>query len=71
MDIMASKDRLAIYVALGVLFPKAARVSAKAAIASSMESIETIAEKAVLPQSLIRLALTEEWDGLLEELTSL
>jgi hypothetical protein len=71
MDIMASKDRLAIYVALGVLFPQTARTNAKIAIASGAESIDTIAEKADLPGALVRLALMPEWDGLLEELTSL
>jgi len=68
---MASKDRLAIYVALGVLFPQTARTNAKIAIASGAESIDTIAEKADLPGALVRLALMPEWDGLLEELTSL
>jgi hypothetical protein len=71
VDIMASKDRWALYVALGVLFPKAARDNAKAAIASGAESIETVAEKAVLPRTLIGLALRDEWDGILEEVTSL
>lgn len=71
MDIMASRDRLAIYIALGILFPKAARDSAKDAIARGVETIDTIAQTTVLPRALIRVALLDEWDGLLAEMVAI
>lgn len=61
-DIMASVDRIALYQALALLFPIAARQVAIAAIAAGKVSIDQVAEWADLPLPLVRLVLSPEWE---------
>ena len=60
-DIMASVDRLALYQALALLFPMAARDVAIERIAEGVATVETIAAWAMLPIPVVRLILSDEW----------
>lgn len=64
-DIMAARDRIAIYQALPLLFPMAARANAL----SKQIPAETIADKADLPLPLVRLVLEDDWPSILQDLT--
>lgn len=63
-DLMASKDKLALYMCLPLLLPKAALLQARAAVASGAKTEEEIASAASMPLDLVRLMLDEEWDSL-------
>lgn len=60
-DIMASVDRLALYQALALLFPLAARKTAVDRIQTGEITAEHVADWAVLPIALVKLVLSEEW----------
>jgi hypothetical protein len=59
-DIMAAKDKLAVYQALAVLFPDAARADALAKKAEG-KTPEEIAKQASVPLRFVKLVLTDEW----------
>lgn len=59
-DIMAAKDKLAVYQALAVLFPDAARADALAFIANG-GTVDEIVRRASIPERFVRLVLTDEW----------
>ena len=63
-DIMAAKDRLALYQAIPILFPMHLREQAILAIDAHRKTGKEIAEHACLPEGLVRLALTKEWPDL-------
>lgn len=60
-DLMASHDRLALYQALPILFPDAARTAALAEVAMQRKSVADIAEWAVMPAVLVRMVMDENW----------
>jgi hypothetical protein len=62
-DIMAAKDKLAIYQALAVLFPDAARTDALTQKKAG-KSTEDIADQASIPPRFVELVLREEWPSL-------
>ena len=59
-DLMAGKDKLAVYQALAVLFPDAAREDALKKIANG-GTLEDVAQQASVPLPFTRLVLREEW----------
>ena len=65
-DLMAATDRLALYQALAILFPSAAREIALNKIKE--KTIVEIAEWASIPEPLIRFALDPDWPQLREQL---
>ncbi len=66
-DLMATKDKIALYQSLPLLFPAAARNAAITAIASGRHSAETVAAQACLPLQLVKLMLTAEWPGISDD----
>lgn len=71
-DLMAGKDKLALYMCLPLLLPRAALLEAREAIESGQLTVQDVAEEAVLPVGLVELMLDPEWDtfngALLEKL---
>jgi len=65
---MAAKDRLALYQAIPILFPEAARQDALIKIASGSMKLTDVAEKACLPSEFVGLALTLEWPDLIKRI---
>ncbi|MGO4449136.1 hypothetical protein AB4Y96_09430 [Phyllobacterium sp. TAF24] len=65
-DLMAAVDKLAIYQALAILFPLAARDVAILAMDAGERTIDEIVEWVQLPPKLVELVLSEEWPGLME-----
>ncbi|MEZ5752286.1 MAG: hypothetical protein R3D60_10075 [Paracoccaceae bacterium] len=61
-DYMASKDKLAVYMCLPLLFPKAALQVAREAVKDRSRTPEEIAEWAKLPLRLVNLMIQEDWD---------
>ncbi len=68
-DLMASNDKLALYQALGILFPAAARTQAKEASNDESKTISEIARWVCLPESLVKLVLIPEWPDLFEKIS--
>ena len=69
-DLMAGNDRLAVYQALGILFPEAARVQAVKAINSGSKTASDIAKWTCLPLPLVELALLPDWPELFEKISN-
>jgi len=63
-DIMALKDKTALYECLPLLMPQAARIKAKVAIEEGRHTVESIAEKASLPVPFVALILSDAWPSL-------
>lgn len=67
-DFVASKDRLALYQSLPILFPAAARVDALNLIAQNRATVHSLASQLSLPEGFVRLVLSPDWpkiaDGL-------
>lgn len=61
-DLMAAKDKLAVYQCLPLLMPKAALQVARDAVAKGIKTPEEISEWAQIPVGLIHLMLQKEWD---------
>ena len=68
-DYMATKDRLGVYLALGILFPISARKQAEKAISDGTASVSLVAEWACIPEPLIKIALLPEWPEIFNSLT--
>lgn len=66
-DIMAAKDRLALYQAIPVLFPMSARERALSLMANGTK-LEEIATQVSLPTNIVAVAMTEEWPDLIHNL---
>jgi hypothetical protein len=69
-DIMAAKDKLALYQALAVLFPDAARTDALAQIKAG-KTVEDISEQASIPPRFVQLVLKEEWPSLRSDICAI
>lgn len=69
-DIMATKDKLALYQALAVLFPDAARQQALHQVQQGATA-EKIAGWIVLPEALVLLVIGDNWPSLREFLINL
>jgi hypothetical protein len=69
VDLMASKDKLALYYCLPLLLPKAALLVARDAVKAGTLTVKKVAEDACMPIGLVRLMLNEEWDTLNGHLT--
>lgn len=67
-DLMAAHDRLALYQALPILFPDAARAEALTELQAGRKTLEQIAEWAVLPPVLVTMVLAENWPALKNDL---
>jgi hypothetical protein len=64
VDLMASKDKLALYYSLPLLLPKAALDIARADVSEGRKTAEDIALEVGMPLGLVRLMLNSEWDTL-------
>lgn len=64
IDLMASKDKLALYQCLPLLMPRAALDVAREAVASDRLTVQEVAEWAQMPLPLVRLMLDDQWDTL-------
>ena len=62
---LAVEDILAIFPALGILFPEAARLQALSAVEDKSRSVAEIADWACLPIPLVQFCLKPEWPELL------
>jgi hypothetical protein len=68
-DIMAMKDRLALYQCLPVLFPMAARAKAREAMEAGA-SFQDIVNWTCLPPDLVEIVMSDNWPDLLDSLLS-
>ncbi|MFA5957025.1 hypothetical protein [Hyphomicrobium sp.] len=64
-DIMALKDKTALYECLPLLFPQAAREKARLAIEEGRHTIKSISESASLPVPFVDLILSDAWPSLI------
>lgn len=69
VDLMAGNDKLALYKALGVLFPVPAREQAIEALGNGSKTESDIAKWVCLPVSLVQLVLLPQWPELFERLS--
>lgn len=69
-DVMAAKDKLAVYQALGVIFPDAARVDAFAAMQNGMTK-QQVMERASIPMQFINLVLAEAWPAIKKDICAI
>lgn len=60
-DIMAAKDKLALYQALSIVFPDSAREQARELIAEGRKTVADVARWVCLPVGLVELVLGDEW----------
>ncbi|MCC4296269.1 hypothetical protein [Aurantimonas coralicida] len=65
-EVMAATDRLALYQAICILFPDAARDVAREAIATGTKTVEQVSDWAQLPIDLARLVLSDQWPEIRE-----
>ncbi|HRV61819.1 MAG TPA: hypothetical protein P5036_02485 [Albidovulum sp.] len=63
-DLMAAKDRIALYQSLPLLFPRASLEEARWAVQSGEKTPEEIADWACIPVQFVRLMLSEHWEHL-------
>lgn len=63
-DFMALRDQLALYPALALLFPDAARAVAVQMLRDGTATVEQIAKWAQLPPELMPLLLSDQWPSL-------
>lgn len=64
VDLMASKDKLALYYCLPLLLPKAALDQARSEVDSGRMTAEEVAKIAMMPTGLVQLMLNIQWDTL-------
>jgi hypothetical protein len=69
-DVMAAKDKLAVYQALGVIFPDAARADALEAMKNGMTR-QRIMEQASIPMQFAALVLAEEWPAIKKDICAI
>ncbi|OBY08342.1 hypothetical protein BAE36_04330 [Rhizobium leguminosarum bv. trifolii] len=70
-DIMATKDKLALYQALAILFPLAARQQAIDALGAKTRTPEEIASWVKLPLPLVEMVLETDWPNIREWIVTL
>ena len=66
-DLMALKDRLAVYEALAILLPEEARDELKPYYDRGQLTIDQIAQFACLPQEMVGLVMHDGWTDVLDE----
>ena len=64
----ATKDKIALYEAVALLFPKTPRAHEKRALETSEKTITEIARDACLPEDVVSFVMTDEWELLRQEL---
>jgi hypothetical protein len=69
-DVMAAKDKLAVYQALGVLFPDAAWADAQLALKAG-KTRQQIMEQACIPGQFANLVLADEWPAVKKDICAL
>lgn len=69
-DVMAAKDKLAVYQALGVIFPDAARADALEAIKQGRTK-QDIMKQACIPMQFVNLILAEEWPAIKKDICAI
>ncbi|WP_156392455.1 hypothetical protein [Rhizobium sp. Root482] len=67
-DLMAAKDKFAIYQALAILFPLSARDEARKAMSEKKRTLEQVAAWACLPSQLVELVLSDDWPKIRNDL---
>jgi hypothetical protein len=70
-DFMAAVDKLALYQALAILFPDAARVQALDEMSAGATTIEDIAAWASLPLPLVKTVMSAQWPDMKAEISCL
>lgn len=60
-EAMGAADRLAIYCAVALLFPDAARDMAIAEIEAGRKTVDEIADWASIPVEFVRIVVAEDW----------
>ena len=65
---LAVEDIFAIFPALGILFPEAARRQALSALEDGSRNVAEIADWVCLPTPLVQLSLQPEWPELLAKI---
>jgi hypothetical protein len=63
-DLMAAKDRIALYQCLPLLLPKASLELARQRVRAGLKTEQEIAEWACMPVRLVSLMLSEDWENL-------
>jgi hypothetical protein len=69
-DVMAAKDKLAVYQALGVLFPDAAWADAKKAMEAG-KTKQQIMRQTCIPDQFANLVLAEDWPAIKKDICAL
>jgi hypothetical protein len=69
-DVMAAKDKLAVYQALAVIFPDAARADALKAMENGMTK-QQIMERASIPMQFVNLVLADEWPAIKKDICAI
>lgn len=70
-DLIAAKDKFALYQALPILFPDAAREKALVKLNTQAKTMEQIAEWSALPLSLTQLVMSDAWPDLKSNVCSI
>ncbi len=68
-DMMAAVDKMAMYQALGLLFPLPARSTAIELIADHKKTIDEVADDVCLPVNFVKLVLVDDWPEMLNSLS--
>lgn len=69
-DLIAAKDKFALYQALPVLFPDVAREKALAKLTAQEKTMQEIAAWASLPLPLTELVMSDAWPSLKQDVCS-
>lgn len=69
-DVMAAKDKLAVYQALAVIFPDAARADALKALENGMTK-QQVMERASIPTQFVNLVLADEWPAIKKDICAI
>ncbi|AOO81428.1 hypothetical protein BHK69_14050 [Bosea vaviloviae] len=67
-DIMATKDKLALYQCLPLLLPEHARETGIAEIKSGAKTLDVVAAEACIPVNFAKLILSDEWPSIAKEI---
>jgi hypothetical protein len=69
-DVMAAKDKLAVYQALAIIFPDAAWVDARKALEGGKPREQVMAQ-ASIPMQFVNLVLADEWPAIKKDICAL
>jgi hypothetical protein len=69
-DVMAAKDKLAVYQALAVIFPDAARADALTALKNGMTK-QQLMERASIPLQFTNLVMADEWPAIKKDICAI